>query len=129
MLKLIFSLFISLTLYSDLNAGDLNTRLQILIVDESEKPLVAESVNWWYLNDRSHKHSLSCSAQTCASWLLNLTIDKPVVLSANASKIVENDSSCRLLYYAESILRKQKSVVKIKMKFTGKACKSSNNDK
>lgn len=118
------SLLILLFVYGVSNAhSDQLHSLLVKTIDDENKPINAEIVNWWFFDEPDKKYTLQCKQKNCSQWLIRN--NKPLVITiyALASKVKKNDPYCWEWFEGKAQNQIDQKELTITLSYTSTVCK------
>ncbi len=108
--------------------GSKKATMLVKIVDEENQPFAVNKVMWRYVGDRGKEHELLSSKKPSSEWMLEFVPNRPVVIQAITSKVLETDPYCWKIYFGEVVLKAAKDIVTIEIKYRGTVCANQKAD-
>lgn len=68
--------------------------LLVKTVDNQNRPMNVETVNWWFVDDPDKKITLQCKQSNCSEWLIRNKKPLEITVHVFASKVMKNDPYC-----------------------------------
>jgi hypothetical protein len=68
--------------------------LLVKTVDHENRPINAETVSWWFVDNPDKKMTLHCKQSNCSEWLIRNKKPLEIIVYVFASKVRKNDPHC-----------------------------------
>jgi hypothetical protein len=107
------------------HAASLDANVVVKTVDHENNEFMAEKVMWWYSDKRETQYELDCAQDSCSEWTIGKEAAGPITISANASRVKENDDQCWDWYEGEAAIEADPSTreeVVITLLYRATAC-------